>query len=191
VGGRLGLDGRRQAAGRSDGATNPAKLETRSPVQQPHAAAQSPVVSRSAATVAPRILAKMKTPLESSILDDERDARHLAPLLAEANGAGFRMRPVAIPPSATQALARTSRACSPGSRTAAAQYGSSPDSPLEGDGFEPSVPHHNKLCVAPATNVPGRHDPLRLQLGSGCKTELDQPTTLRRVILARIGVWGG
>jgi hypothetical protein len=44
-----------------------------------------------AATVAPRILAKVKTPLESSILDDERDAEHLAPLLAEANGAGFRM----------------------------------------------------------------------------------------------------
>ena len=33
------------------------------------------------------------------------------------------------------------------------------DSPLEGDGFEPSVPRHNKLCVAPATNVPGRDDP--------------------------------
>jgi hypothetical protein len=26
---------------------------------------------------------------------------------------------------------------------------------LEGNGFEPSVPRHNKLCVAPATNVPG------------------------------------
>ena len=25
---------------------------------------------------------------------------------------------------------------------------------LEGDGFEPSVPRHNKLCVAPATNPP-------------------------------------
>src|SRR5262252_8012151 len=37
-----------------------------------------------AATVAPRILAKVKTPLESSILDDERDAEHLAPLLANA-----------------------------------------------------------------------------------------------------------
>ena len=33
------------------------------------------------------------------------------------------------------------------------------DSPLEGDGFEPSVPRHNKLCVAPATTVPGRDDP--------------------------------
>jgi len=59
------------------------------------------------------------------------------------------------------------------------------DSSLEGDGFEPSVPRHNKLCVAPATNVPGRDDPLRRQLGSGCKAELDQPTTLRRVRLAR------
>src|SRR5215831_2386554 len=37
-----------------------------------------------AAAVAPRILAKVETPLESSILDDERDAVHLAPLLAEA-----------------------------------------------------------------------------------------------------------
>jgi len=37
-----------------------------------------------AAAVAPRILAKVKTPLETSILDDERDAEHLAPLLAEA-----------------------------------------------------------------------------------------------------------
>src|SRR5215813_13579736 len=37
-----------------------------------------------AASVAPRILAKVTTPLESSILDDERDAQHLAPLLAEA-----------------------------------------------------------------------------------------------------------
>ena len=37
-----------------------------------------------AAGVAPRILAKVKTPLESSILDDEGDAAQLAPLLAEA-----------------------------------------------------------------------------------------------------------
>jgi phosphoglycerate dehydrogenase-like enzyme len=37
-----------------------------------------------AAAVAPRILAKVKTPLETSILDDEGDAEHLAPLLAEA-----------------------------------------------------------------------------------------------------------
>jgi phosphoglycerate dehydrogenase-like enzyme len=37
-----------------------------------------------AATVAPRILAQMKTPLDSSILDDERDTEHLASLLAEA-----------------------------------------------------------------------------------------------------------
>ena len=37
-----------------------------------------------AASVAPRILAKVKTPLESSILDDENDAAHLAPLLADA-----------------------------------------------------------------------------------------------------------
>jgi len=42
---RLGLDGRRQAAGRSDGATNPAKLETRSPVQQPHAPLYCPYYS--------------------------------------------------------------------------------------------------------------------------------------------------
>jgi hypothetical protein len=37
-----------------------------------------------AATVAPRILAKVKTPLETSMLDDEGDAAHLAPLLADA-----------------------------------------------------------------------------------------------------------
>jgi phosphoglycerate dehydrogenase-like enzyme len=37
-----------------------------------------------AAGVAPRVLAKVTTPLESSILEDERDAAQLAPLLAEA-----------------------------------------------------------------------------------------------------------
>ena len=37
-----------------------------------------------AATVAPRILAKVKTPLETSILDDEGDAAQLAALLADA-----------------------------------------------------------------------------------------------------------
>src|SRR5438552_7715942 len=36
-----------------------------------------------AASVAPRILAKLQTPLESSILDDEGDAAQLAPLLAD------------------------------------------------------------------------------------------------------------
>src|SRR5207245_3418223 len=41
-------------------------------------------LGHSAATVAPRILAKVKTPLETSILDDEADATHLAPLLASA-----------------------------------------------------------------------------------------------------------
>jgi phosphoglycerate dehydrogenase-like enzyme len=41
-------------------------------------------LSHFAAAVAPRILAKVKTPLESSILDDEGDAAHLAPLLANA-----------------------------------------------------------------------------------------------------------
>jgi phosphoglycerate dehydrogenase-like enzyme len=38
-----------------------------------------------AASVASRILAKLKTPLEPSILDDESDAERLAPLLAEAD----------------------------------------------------------------------------------------------------------
>jgi phosphoglycerate dehydrogenase-like enzyme len=37
-----------------------------------------------AATVAPRILAKVKTPLETTILDDEGDAEQLASLLADA-----------------------------------------------------------------------------------------------------------
>src|SRR2546429_8383100 len=36
-----------------------------------------------AATVAPRILAKLQMPLETSILDDEGDAAQLAPLLAD------------------------------------------------------------------------------------------------------------
>src|SRR5207302_8686501 len=36
-----------------------------------------------AATVAPRLLAKVKTPFETSVLDDEGDAARLAPLLAE------------------------------------------------------------------------------------------------------------
>src|SRR5690242_21733092 len=36
-----------------------------------------------AATVAPQILAKVTTPLDSSILDDESDTEHLAPLLAD------------------------------------------------------------------------------------------------------------
>jgi hypothetical protein len=40
-----------------------------------------------------------------------------------------------------------------------------------------------------AANVRGRDDPLRRQLGSGCKAELEQPTTLRRVRLARIRGW--
>src|SRR2546423_6105517 len=37
-----------------------------------------------AASVAPRILAKVKTPLETSIIDDESDTAHVAPLLAQA-----------------------------------------------------------------------------------------------------------
>jgi phosphoglycerate dehydrogenase-like enzyme len=37
-----------------------------------------------AAGVAPRILAKVQTPLEISILDDERDTAQLGPLIADA-----------------------------------------------------------------------------------------------------------
>src|SRR6476660_9134226 len=37
-----------------------------------------------AATVGPRILAKVKTPLDTSILDDERDVKQLTPLLADS-----------------------------------------------------------------------------------------------------------
>jgi hypothetical protein len=37
-----------------------------------------------AASGAPRILAKVKSPLEASILDDEGDAAQLTPLLADA-----------------------------------------------------------------------------------------------------------
>src|SRR6202043_3829423 len=37
-----------------------------------------------AATVGPRILAKVKTPLDTSILDDEGDVKQLAPLLSDA-----------------------------------------------------------------------------------------------------------
>jgi len=46
-----------------------------------------------AATVAPRILAKVKTPLETSILDDEADATHLASLLALVIFGGRGSRP--------------------------------------------------------------------------------------------------
>ena len=42
--------------------------------------------------------------------------------------------------------------------------------------------------TSPREGGPPRSDPLRRQLGSGCKAELDQPTTLRRVRLARISV---
>src|SRR6516165_4317609 len=42
--------------------------------------------------------------------------------------------------------------------------------------------------TSPRESGPPRSDPLRRQLGSGCKAELDQPTTLRRVRLARISV---
>jgi hypothetical protein len=38
-----------------------------------------------AATVASRILVKVRTPLEASILDAGGDAAHLAPLLADAS----------------------------------------------------------------------------------------------------------
>ena len=41
-------------------------------------------LGRFAAGVAPRILAQVETPLETSILDDEGDAEHLGPLLADA-----------------------------------------------------------------------------------------------------------
>ena len=41
-------------------------------------------LGRFAAGVAPRILAQVETPLETSILDDEGDAEHLAPLLTES-----------------------------------------------------------------------------------------------------------
>jgi len=37
-----------------------------------------------AASVAPRILAKVKTPFDTSIMDDESDTAHVAPLLAQA-----------------------------------------------------------------------------------------------------------
>ena len=38
-----------------------------------------------AASVAPRILARVKTPLATEILADERDAARLVPLLADAD----------------------------------------------------------------------------------------------------------
>jgi phosphoglycerate dehydrogenase-like enzyme len=52
-----------------------------------------------AATVAPRILAKVKTPLETSILDDEGDVKHLAPLLAEAEIVVGHIRRAGFPPA--------------------------------------------------------------------------------------------
>src|SRR6201987_623652 len=52
-----------------------------------------------AAGVAPRILAKVKTPLETSILDDEGDAEHLAPLLANAEIVVGHIWRAAFPPA--------------------------------------------------------------------------------------------
>src|SRR5438477_940897 len=45
---------------------------------------KAPFLGHFAASVAPRILAKMKTPFETSILDDESDVAHVAPLLAQS-----------------------------------------------------------------------------------------------------------
>src|SRR5215471_7868582 len=52
-----------------------------------------------AATVAPRILAKVKTPLETSILDDEGDTEHLALLLAETEIVVGHIWRVGFPPA--------------------------------------------------------------------------------------------
>ena len=69
-----------------------------------------------AAGVAPRILAKLKTPLEADILDDESDAAHLAPLLADAEvvvghiwRAGFPPAPKLTPPAIGSGRARPAR----------------------------------------------------------------------------------
>jgi phosphoglycerate dehydrogenase-like enzyme len=52
-----------------------------------------------AAGVAPRILAKVKTPHEAVILDDENDATHLAPLLADAEIVVGHIWRVGFPPA--------------------------------------------------------------------------------------------
>src|SRR5438046_3051422 len=52
-----------------------------------------------AAIVAPRILAKVKTPLETSILDDESDVPHVAPLLAQAEIVVSHLWRAAFPPA--------------------------------------------------------------------------------------------
>ena len=52
-----------------------------------------------AAGVAPPILAQVKTPLESSILDDEGDAAQLAPLLSEAEIVVGRIWRPSLPPA--------------------------------------------------------------------------------------------
>jgi phosphoglycerate dehydrogenase-like enzyme len=52
-----------------------------------------------AASVAPRILTKVKTPLETSILDDETDVARLAPLLADAEIAVGHIWRAGFPPA--------------------------------------------------------------------------------------------
>ena len=44
---------------------------------------KAPFLGHFAASVAPRVLAKVKAPLETSILDDESEVEVLAPLLSE------------------------------------------------------------------------------------------------------------
>ena len=63
------------------------------------------------------------------------------------------------PPITPPARSAHTRGKRPTSRHGEGEFPRDADSPLEGDGFEPSVPRHNKLCVAPATTVPGRDDP--------------------------------
>ena len=52
-----------------------------------------------AATVAPRILATVKTPIETSILDDESDASQFAPLLANSEIVVGRIWRAGFPPA--------------------------------------------------------------------------------------------
>jgi hypothetical protein len=60
---------------------------------------EGPIFWQFAATVAPHILAKVQTSLESSILDDDGDAAQLGPLLADTEIVVGHIWRAAFPPT--------------------------------------------------------------------------------------------
>src|SRR5215472_7423945 len=79
-----------------------------------------------AAGVAPRILAKVKTPLETSILYDEGDADHLAPLLSEAEIVVGHIWRRSFPPAPRLRLFEAVTAFREGSWIGSPQFGGGP-----------------------------------------------------------------